>query len=116
MDTIKELNTVKAQVERYLKQDIDCRNCDRVLYYRILKDSYEKNDIGKPFEGVAGFDALFYEALWRLLEKSPDKSSIKRVRAKIQNKEKRLGATDPAVIKKRNQRREDFRNWNIDDD
>ncbi len=113
MGTVEELNTIKDQVEWYLKNDIDCRNSDRVLYYRILREAYDKNEIGKPFEGLQGFDALFFEALWELLGSSPDKSSVKRVRARIQNIEKRYRSTLPEVIKKRKQRREEFKDWSV---
>lgn len=113
MDITEELNTIKDQVERYLKKDIDCRNSDRVLYYRILREAYQKNEIGKPFEGIDGFDALFFQALWELLDNSPDKSSVKRVRARIQNIEKKYRSTIPEVIRKRKQRQDDFRDWNI---
>ena len=111
MSIKKEMKTIKGQVEKYLKRDIHCRNSDLLLYYRILKECFQENEIGKPYEGIEGFDTLFLQALWDLLNNSPDKSSVKRVRAHIQNKEKRLRSTMPEIIKRRNQRAQDFKDW-----
>ena len=107
----KELGTTRRRVLNLLARDERFRNSDRKLYFAILKESWDSANISEEFEAVAGFDGLFLEALYKLLEVAPDKSSVKRVRAQIQNKDEMYPATDPAVIKKRQQRDKQFREY-----
>ena len=107
----KELGTTRRRVLNLLARDERFRNSDRKLYFAILKESWDSANISEEFEAVAGFDGMFLEALYKLLEVSPDKSSVKRVRAQIQNKDEMYPATDPSVIKKRTQRDKQFREY-----
>ena len=107
----KELGTTRRRVLNLLARDERFRNSDRKLYFAILKESWDSANISEEFEAVAGFDGMFLEALYKLLEVSPDKSSVKRVRAQIQNKDEMYPATDPDVIKKRTQRDKQFREY-----
>lgn len=107
----KELGTTRRRVLNLLARDERFRNSDRKLYFAILKESWDSTNISEEFEAVAGFDGMFLEALYKLLEVSPDKSSVKRVRAQIQNQDEMYPATDPDVIRKRQQRDKQFREY-----
>lgn len=107
----KELGTTRRRVLNLLARDEKFRNSDRKLYFAILKESWDGSGISEEFEAIKGFDGLFLEALYKLLIVSPDKSSVKRVRAQIQNKDKMYPPTDPEVRRKRDKRQRNFSNY-----
>lgn len=107
----KELGTTRRRVLNLLARDKKFRNSDRKLYFAILKESWDSSGISEEFKAIEAFDGLFLEALYKLLAASPDKSSVKRVRAQIQNKEKMYPPTDPEVIKKRSKRQHNFQHY-----
>lgn len=91
MDTKKELKTVTSIVEKLLRDSVRCRNDDKWLTFQVMRHF---TNIYIPFQDF---------------EKMPSFETVKRVRANIQNKEKRFPPTDPAVIRKRQHRRKEFR-------
>ena len=107
----KELGTARKRVLNLLARDEQYRNSDRLLYYAILKETWDSEGFSVDYRAIRGFDGMFLEALYKLLEVAPDKSSIKRVRAQIQNKEEIYPATDPDVIRKRQQRSKGFQRY-----
>lgn len=88
--TKKEIAKVSETVLRLLKEDERCRNDDKWLTYRVMR---EFTNIYIPF---ADF------------EKIPAFETIKRVRAKIQNKDRLYQPTDSDVLKKRRTRAQTF--------
>ena len=107
----KELGTARKRVLNLLARDEQYRNSDRLLYYAILKETWDSEGFSVDYRAIRGFDGMFLEALYKLLEVAPDKSSVKRVRAQIQNKEEIYPATDPDVIRKRQQRSKGFQRY-----
>lgn len=93
MDTPTELKTVKRIVEDLLIESERCRNDDKYLTFRVMQHF---TNIFIPFEDF---------------DKIPAFETIKRVRARIQNKEHRLLPTRADVRKKRWIREDDFRAW-----
>ena len=98
MDTNEEIQTTKALVEQILEEDINARNSDKWLTYRVFSEIARKHGerIFLPF---------------KIFDKFPAFETVKRVRAKIQNEEKRFLPTDCDVIEKRGQRQEEFKNF-----
>ena len=90
METKTEFKTIKAMVEDLLKNDIKARNDDKWLTYRVMRNF---TNIYIPF---ADF------------EKIPAFETIKRVRAIIQNKEKRFLPTESDVIARRTKRQQEI--------
>ena len=107
----RELGTVRKRVLNLLARDEQFRNSDRLLYYAMLKETWDNEGFSKDYRAIRGFDGMFLEALYKLLKAAPDKSSIKRVRAHIQNKEEIYPATDPDVIRRRRQRSKGFQRY-----
>ena len=107
----RELGTARKRVLNLLARDEQFRNSDRLLYYAMLKDTWDNEGFSEDYRAIRGFDGMFLEALYKLLEVAPDKSSIKRVRAQIQNKEEMYPATDPDVIRRRRQRSKGFQRY-----
>jgi len=93
METKEELKKVKEYVLKLLETDERCRNSDKWLTYQVMR---KFTNIYIPFEDF---------------EKIPSFESIRRTRAHIQNKEKLFLPTDPAVIKKRRMRAEEWREF-----
>lgn len=89
-ETKKEIVKVSETVLRLLKEDERCRNDDKWLTYRVMR---EFTKIYIPFEDFA---------------KIPAFETIKRVRAKIQNKDRLYQPTDSDVLKKRRTRAQTF--------
>lgn len=90
--TLKEFKSVKDIVEYYLATDVVCRNSDKLLTYKVfnyIAKQYNKQ-IYIPFELFQIFPAF---------------ETVKRLRAVIQNKEKRYRPTDLKVIEKRKYRK-----------
>jgi len=80
-----ELKTLSQQVEKILEEHEEARNSDKRLTWLIWTNFY-------GFTGHMNYER--YEGL-------PDQDAIKRIRAKIQNDERRLVPTTWSVAKKR---------------
>lgn len=93
METREELDSVKEWVLHFLKTDERCRNSDKWLTYRVLR---QYTSIYIPF---ADF------------QKMPSFESIRRTRAHVQNQEKKFLPTDANVRKKRRIREEEWRKY-----
>jgi hypothetical protein len=90
--TLKEFESVKSVVEYFLELDERCRNDDKWLTYQVfnyIAKQYNKQ-IYLPFELFQIFPAF---------------ETVKRMRAVIQNKEKKFCPTDLKVIEKRKYRK-----------
>ena len=101
METKEEIQTVKAIVEDLLEKDPKTRNSDKWLTYLVFEEIAKQN--GKTI--YIPFD---------LFSKFPAFETVKRVRAKIQNEEKRYLPTDPEVLEKRQGRQEEFKQFALD--
>ena len=93
METEKEFKKVSELVEHLLATEVRCRNDDKWLTYQVMR-YFTKIYI--PFEDF---------------KKIPAFETIKRVRAKIQNVEKRYLPTDEKVRIKRQQREKEVKEW-----
>jgi len=91
METKEEIKTVKAIVEYLLLTDERNRNDDKWLTWNVMRHF---TPIYIPFEDF---------------EKIPSFESITRIRAQIQNVEKRYLPTKPEVVAKRQNRQRVFR-------
>lgn len=90
-ETRKEINQVREIVLELLEKDERCRNDDKWLTYQVMR---RYTNIYIPFEDF---------------EKIPAFETIKRVRAKIQNKENLFPPTSQLAIERRKKRQEQFR-------
>ena len=86
MKTEQEFKSVRTKVLKLLAKDIKCRNDDKWLTYRVMR---EFTNIYIPFQDF---------------KKIPAFETIKRCRAVIQNKEKRFKPTLLEVRKRRKMR------------
>ena len=91
MKTETEFKSVESKVLKLLNEDIRCRNDDKWLTYRVMR---EYTNIYIPFEDF---------------NKLPAFETIKRCRAKIQNVLKLFPPTDERIKRKRKQREEIIR-------
>lgn len=91
------INTLESQVLKVLEKDEASRNSDirlmQVLWYTYYREHITEIN-GKYFIEIGSLKTL------------PREDNIKRVRAKIQNVQKKFPPTDPAVAIKRG--------WEID--
>jgi hypothetical protein len=94
-----ELRLVKTQVDWVLEHFPSSRNSDF-----ILSLIYYRNFYGLPFPYVE------YEAIKEL----PQLESIRRVRQKIQNEEKRWLPTDETVLRRRKKQKA-MRRWAVEE-
>ena len=78
----KDLETVKKLAIRYLKEYPHTRDSDVELFYMILKDYYRAIPSSKKH---SMYEEQFLADLYLILKFAPDKSSISRMRRKIQN-------------------------------
>jgi len=109
----REFDNVYSHVEHLLESRPGTRNSDRLLYYFFLEDAYKRLKLEEKYADVP-LPAVGLQAIWEVLEEAPDKSTVKRTRARIQNDERRLLPTDPDVLKRRRLRSEDIRDWTLD--
>lgn len=98
MDTVTEVKKVSTIVRLLLEKDERCRNDDKWLTYRVMRHFTK---IYIPFEDF---------------KKMPAFETVKRCRAKIQNKEHLYLPTDPKVIQRRMQREQDMSELMVDDE
>ena len=87
----KNLDTVKRLAIKYLKEYPHTRDSDMELYYMILKDYYRAIPADKKH---SAYVEQFLADLYLLLKFAPDKSSISRMRRKIQNDDGMYQSTD----------------------
>ncbi len=80
-----KLDTLKKQIEYILEGSEKARNSDKWLTWRVWTKFY-------------GFNGSL---TWEKFESLPDEDDIKRIRAKIQNDEKKYLPTEWSVAKKR---------------
>jgi len=106
----EEHDTVYVRVERFLIERPGTRNSDRLLYYYFLEEAYERLQLNQKYVDVP-LQAIGLQVIWQVLEAAPDKSTVKRTRARIQNTERRLLPTDPDVLRRRRLRAEDIHDW-----
>lgn len=93
--TIEEFKTTKALVLHLLDTEERCRNEDKYLTYRVFETIARRN----------GYNGIFIPfAIW---DKFPAFETVKRVRAHIQNDEKRYPPTDVSTQRRR-QRQNDI--------
>ena len=92
-NTNKELTTIKGVVRSLMKSDVRCRNDDKWLTYRVMRNY---TNIYIPFEDF---------------KKIPSFDSIRRVRQVIQNKEGEFLPTIQSVIDKRKKREHTIKGW-----
>ena len=94
MNTKTEFKTTKGLILNLLASEERCRNSDKWLTYRVFEEIAKKNGKGLfiPFDIWAEFPAF---------------ETVKRVRARIQNKEHKFLPTDPEVIARRRQRQKE---------
>jgi len=90
--TLNEFKSTKKIVEHFLATDVSCRNDDKLLTYKVFKHIANKYNMNLyiPFELFQVFPAF---------------ETVKRLRAVIQNKEKKFCPTDLKVIEKRKYRK-----------
>ena len=106
----REHDTVYARVERFLMNHSETRNSDRLLYYFFLTEAYKNLKLNEKYADVP-LQAVGLQVIWEVLEAAPDKSTVKRTRARIQNTERRLLPTDPDVLRRRKLRAVDVHDW-----
>jgi len=82
---MNEIETVKDKVKSLLEKDLRCRNDDKWLIWRYIRD-VDKIDIYIPFDKFAEMTSF---------------ESIRRARAIVQNVDHELLPTNPDVIKRR---------------
>ena len=78
----KNLDTVKKLAIKCLKEYPHTRDSDMELFYMILKDYYRAIPSDKKH---SMYEEQFMADLYLLLKFAPDKSSISRMRRRIQN-------------------------------
>jgi len=93
METMHEFRKVNELVETLLNNEERCRNCDKWLTFRVMQHFTK---IYIPFEDFS---------------KIPSFETIKRTRAKLQNKEGKYPPTSPDIILKRQARKSVLDLW-----
>lgn len=82
MEWFEKLEDMKGLVIKYLKEHPHTRESDVELFYMILKDYYRLIPSNKK---QSLYEEQFLSDLYLLLKVAPDKSSISRLRRKVQN-------------------------------
>ena len=103
----EDLDTVKKLAIRYLKEHPHTRDSDVELFYMILKDYYRAIPHNKK---QSIYEEQFLSDLYVLLKFAPDKSSVSRLRRRIQNDDGMYQST-AEVKKMREELEEKFRKW-----
>lgn len=92
-----EKETIRAGVLDLLKNDVRCRNDDKYLIWRFLREKAGVN-IFIPFNEF---------------EKMPSFESIRRMRQEIQNTEQKFPPTSSRIREKRKISEEEWKSWLI---
>ena len=103
----KEMGSTRKLVIKYLKEYPHARDSDVELFYLILKDYYRAIPHNKK---QSIYEEQFLADLYVLLKFAPDKSSVSRMRRKIQNDDGMYEST-AAVKKMREELEEKFKEW-----
>jgi hypothetical protein len=103
----EKLDTIKKLAIRYLKEYPHTRDSDMELYYMILKDYYRAIPADKKHSLYA---EQFLADLYLLLKFAPSKSSVSRMRRRIQNDDNMYEST-AEVKKMREQLEAKFMEW-----
>jgi len=82
MEWFENLEDMKGIVIKHLKEYPHTRDNDVELFYMILKDYYRAIPSSKKH---SMYEEQFLADLYLILKFAPDKSSISRMRRKIQN-------------------------------
>ena len=107
IEWFKELGTTKNLVIKYLKEHPHTRESDVELFYMILKDYYRE----MPYRKKSSiYEEQFLTDLYVLLKYAPDKSSVSRMRRKIQNDDQMYKSTEE-VKKMREEMERKFHKW-----
>lgn len=93
MEVEKEFETVKSQVRKAMANEERCRNDDKYLTWKVMRNY---TNIYIKFEDF---------------EKLPSFETIRRTRQLLQNKEGVLLPTDPAVRVKRQEREREVKEY-----
>ena len=101
-----ELDTTKRLVIRYLKEYPHTRDSDTELYFMILKDYYKMIPEEERHASVDGFISDMY----LLLKYAPSKSTVSRVRRRIQHDDEIFQGT-PEIQEKRKEALSQHERW-----
>lgn len=97
-----EIKTLEAKVRKVLAEDEKSRNSDirltQMIWWRFYQPKMRQFE-GKTYVGITDLFEL------------PREDNIKRVRARIQNVEKKFLPTNPEVAKKRGWKIEEWREY-----
>ena len=104
---VKDIESTKKLVIKYLKEYPHTRESDVELFYMILKDYYRAIPHNKK---SSIYEEQFMTDLYVLLKFAPDKSSVSRMRRRIQNDDHMYQSTE-AVKKMRDELEDKFRKW-----
>jgi len=102
-DSFKELDKVKDIVIQKLKDVPATRDSDTLLYFSILKEYYQHMEHRCN-------DQDFLHDLNELIKFAPNKSSISRVKRKIQNDDY-IFRPSQKTLEYRKTRQQDFKEW-----
>ena len=91
----KDLDTVKKLAIKCLKEFPHTRDSDMELFYMILKDYYRAIPADKKH---SLYEEQFLADLYLLLKFAPRKSSVSRIRRKIQNQDGMYQSTEDVKV------------------
>ena len=91
----KDLDTVKKLAIKCLKEFPHTRDSDMELFYMILKDYYRAIPADKKH---SLYEEQFLADLYLLLKFAPSKSSVSRMRRKIQNQDGLYQSTEDVKV------------------
>jgi hypothetical protein len=103
----KDMESTHKLVIKYLKEYPHTRDSDVELFYMILKDYYRAIPHNKK---SSIYEEQFMTDLYVLLKFAPDKSSVSRLRRRIQNDDGMFQST-AEVRKMRDELEDKFRKW-----
>ena len=103
----KDIESTKKLVIKYLKEYPHTRESDVELFYMILKDYYRAIPHNKK---SSIYEEQFMTDLYVLLKFAPDKSSVSRMRRRIQNDDHMYQSTED-VKRMRDELETKFRKW-----
>ena len=103
----KNMESTHKLVIKYLKEHPHTRDSDVELFYMILKDYYRAIPSDKKH---SMYEEQFMADLYLLLKFAPDKSSISRMRRRIQNDDGMYQST-AEVRKMRDELEAKFMEW-----
>ena len=103
----KNMESMKKHVIRHLRDYMHARDSDTELYYMILRDYYR----AIPDDKTRSLsEQQFLSDLYLLLKVAPSKSSVSRMRRKIQNQDGMYQSTEE-VRKQRRELEAKFMDW-----